>query len=366
MPRWRRVVVLAALFCLALCATPHQGVVVVCAEAVEVDVLGAEDDALLRETMLEWEREAQEEARMREEEARDGEVAAAAEARAREEEAQRAREEEEARRQAAGAETGQATSRKNRAAFFRASGGHAGASALRQNRQDREPVDTAGRAGAGGDGGGRRSRVPRSSLGGQAASGAGATAGGEQGNPFVGDGSTKTESFDEMNERLAEMQRRFSPEDRAYKEDPSRRAAREALDADTRKRQAQEVQRVLRAEDRDYYRILGLRRGCREKSKIKQEYRARVLLIHPDKNLDLEAPRAFDILQQAYETLADDTARAEYDRFLRKKGRVRRQRVVRRLVEAYQGASELGRYGWTKSGVLRSAPALLVFCLVLF
>jgi len=65
----------------------------------------------------------------------------------------------------------------------------------------------------------------------------------------------------------------------------------------------------------DYYELL----GCDESSTVEQicaEYRARVLEVHPDKNLkDPDATEKFKRLQVAKDILTDETKRRHYDRW---------------------------------------------------
>ncbi|KAJ1453424.1 DnaJ domain-containing protein, partial [Pelagophyceae sp. CCMP2097] len=62
-----------------------------------------------------------------------------------------------------------------------------------------------------------------------------------------------------------------------------------------------------------HYAVLGLRRSA-PLSSIRQRYRQRALLTHPDKNPASDAPAAFEMLREAHETLADAAKRKAYDR----------------------------------------------------
>lgn len=62
----------------------------------------------------------------------------------------------------------------------------------------------------------------------------------------------------------------------------------------------------------DAYAVLGLQPGVPE-SDIKKVYRAKSLLIHPDKTKNPLAPDAFDRLKKAQSTLLDEKLRAELD-----------------------------------------------------
>jgi DnaJ family protein C protein 8 len=62
----------------------------------------------------------------------------------------------------------------------------------------------------------------------------------------------------------------------------------------------------------DAYAVLGLQPGVPE-SDIKKVYRAKSLLIHPDKTKNPLAPDAFDRLKKAQSMLLDEKLRAELD-----------------------------------------------------
>lgn len=66
------------------------------------------------------------------------------------------------------------------------------------------------------------------------------------------------QTFEELNTRIKE--REAVPEEAEVEEDPSRTSAREALGEATRKAHHRAVQRVLWAEEKDYYAVLGIRR----------------------------------------------------------------------------------------------------------
>mmetsp|Transcript_16790 Transcript_16790/g.39205 ORF Transcript_16790/g.39205 Transcript_16790/m.39205 type:complete len:237 (-) Transcript_16790:180-890(-) len=188
-----------------------------------------------------------------------------------------------------------------------------------------------------------RSRVPKSSQPGQANNGG---AGGAFGGAETGEAGRDKASFEALNDHFLREQGGGSVE---KEEDPARVRMREALDDGTRKRQARDVKRVLRSVEQDYYKVLGIRRGYKGSSKIRSEYRHRALDVHPDKNMDVDAPKAFKVLQDAYETLSDPRLRDEYDRMLKKKARVQRARVVRHVGHAYQGLSEIAQFSWKQT-----------------
>ncbi|KAI9736418.1 MAG: hypothetical protein M1818_006152 [Claussenomyces sp. TS43310] len=73
-----------------------------------------------------------------------------------------------------------------------------------------------------------------------------------------------------------------------------------------------EIDRILKAFRLDAYAILDLQPGVPE-SDIKKTYRAKSLLIHPDKTTNPQAPDAFDRLKKAQTELLDDKQRARLD-----------------------------------------------------
>jgi DnaJ-domain-containing protein 1 len=66
----------------------------------------------------------------------------------------------------------------------------------------------------------------------------------------------------------------------------------------------------------DYYAVMGVKRDA-ALGAIKQAYRELVRRYHPDAaGDDPQAPREFELLQAAYETLSDPAKRAQYDKSL--------------------------------------------------
>ncbi|KAH7414502.1 hypothetical protein DE146DRAFT_600991 [Phaeosphaeria sp. MPI-PUGE-AT-0046c] len=83
-------------------------------------------------------------------------------------------------------------------------------------------------------------------------------------------------------------------------------AAGKELDKD------EEIDRIRAVFSLDAYAVLGLQPGVPE-SDIKKVYRAKSLLIHPDKTKNPLAPDAFDRLKKAQSALLDEKLRAELD-----------------------------------------------------
>lgn len=68
------------------------------------------------------------------------------------------------------------------------------------------------------------------------------------------------------------------------------------------------------AEKRDYYDVLGLKKGASEDD-IKKAYRTLAKKYHPDVSKEENAEAKFKEVQEAYDTLNDSTKRAQYDQF---------------------------------------------------
>ena len=68
------------------------------------------------------------------------------------------------------------------------------------------------------------------------------------------------------------------------------------------------------ATKRDYYEVLGLKKGA-SKDEITKAYRTLAKKYHPDINKSPDAPQKFEEIQEAYDVLKDDAKRAQYDRF---------------------------------------------------
>ena len=118
----------------------------------------------------------------------------------------------------------------------------------------------------------------------------------------------------QRDQKLAEMRSRAQV-------DPStelRRAQAWAeLPARERRSCAAEVSRITKNYKRGHYAVLGLRRSASQKE-IRQRYRQKALLVHPEKNPSPDARLAFEQLREAGETLADDRLRDAYDRKLQR------------------------------------------------
>ncbi|KAG9240949.1 hypothetical protein BJ878DRAFT_523211 [Calycina marina] len=89
--------------------------------------------------------------------------------------------------------------------------------------------------------------------------------------------------------------------------------ALDALDSEEKEfKKDEEIQRILRAFRLDAYAVLDLQPGVPE-SDIKKCYRAKSLLIHPDKTSNSQAPDAFDRLKKAQTELMDEKHRERLD-----------------------------------------------------
>lgn len=68
------------------------------------------------------------------------------------------------------------------------------------------------------------------------------------------------------------------------------------------------------ATNRDYYEILGLKKGA-DKAEIKSAYRKLALKYHPDKNKAKDAEAKFKEINEAYSVLSDAQKKSAYDQF---------------------------------------------------
>ena len=69
------------------------------------------------------------------------------------------------------------------------------------------------------------------------------------------------------------------------------------------------------AEKRDYYEVLGLKKGASDDD-IKKAYRKLAMKYHPDRNPgDKKAEENFKEVNEAYSVLSDADKKSKYDRF---------------------------------------------------
>src|SRR4051812_8191509 len=69
------------------------------------------------------------------------------------------------------------------------------------------------------------------------------------------------------------------------------------------------------ATKRDYYEVLGVKRGASEKE-VRQAYRKLARKFHPDVNPnDQTSEEKFKEVSEAYEVLSDEEKRGKYDRY---------------------------------------------------
>lgn len=130
-----------------------------------------------------------------------------------------------------------------------------------------------------------------------------------------------------------------------------------------RRRCDDEVDRVRKLADRGHYAVLGLRRSA-PAAAVKQKYRQKALLVHPDKNPSPDAQLAFDALREAHETLGDEAKRRDYDRRMRRKAEVRRQRIVREVRAIVETAAEYVAYRSRDAPKLFYSAMAVAFLLV--
>jgi hypothetical protein len=72
------------------------------------------------------------------------------------------------------------------------------------------------------------------------------------------------------------------------------------------------VEKFLKIDKNNYYKVLGLEEDCGEED-IRRSYRKLAMLYHPDANKIKESNEVFKIIQQAYSTLRDPKKREDYD-----------------------------------------------------
>ena len=140
----------------------------------------------------------------------------------------------------------------------------------------------------------------------------------------------------QRDQKLAEMRQRAQV-------DPStelRRAQAWAeLPARERRSCAAEVSRITKNYKRGHYAVLGLRRSASQ-MEIRQRYRQKALLVHPEKNPSPDARLAFEQLREAGETLADDRLRDAYDRKLQRQQEVQVDQFRREVLAFAETSAE--------------------------
>ncbi|GMG20492.1 unnamed protein product [Ambrosiozyma monospora] len=78
------------------------------------------------------------------------------------------------------------------------------------------------------------------------------------------------------------------------------------------KEQEQEIQRILKIETTQYYKILNCSKDSKD-TEIKKAYRKLAIKLHPDKNKHPQASDAFKKIAKAFEVLSDESKRKIYD-----------------------------------------------------
>ncbi|ROW05324.1 hypothetical protein VSDG_00093 [Cytospora chrysosperma] len=91
-----------------------------------------------------------------------------------------------------------------------------------------------------------------------------------------------------------------------------KRDALDILEAEGKEWEKAKIDRILKAFRLDAYAVLGLKPGVPD-SDIKNIYRKKSLLIHPDKTKNPRAPDAFDRLKKAQTELMDEKHRERLD-----------------------------------------------------
>lgn len=110
-----------------------------------------------------------------------------------------------------------------------------------------------------------------------------------------------------------------------------------------RDRTGKEIARILREGEKDepnWYAVLGISRRASAQS-VKDSFRRLVLLIHPDKTASRGAQEAFQLVQEAYESLSSPSERRAYDQYLVK---LRAKRWKERIRPIKDKLDELSDY----------------------
>ena len=182
---------------------------------------------------------------------------------------------------------------------------------------------------------------------------------------------SKPSNLEELYDIIAEGEKVLSEEQRRERarvyggavEAERRRRAYEALPARRRRALDSEVSRILKAADKSHYAVLGVRRSSKT-SAVKQRYRAKALLVHPDANKSPKAPEAFDILRQAHETLADPLKRQNYDRKLLRIRKQQRMRIRREFNNLAETVNEYIAARWNQFPLAFASAAAITFLLI--
>lgn len=127
-----------------------------------------------------------------------------------------------------------------------------------------------------------------------------------------------------------------------------------------------EIARILREGDKDdpnWYKILSLSRRATLQA-VKDSFRRLVLLIHPDKCSHRGAADAFQLVQEAYESLSSPLERRKYDEFLIKLRTKRWKQRIRPLKDKMDEFSDYYEPIMERKGKIMLG-AFLVWALVL-
>ena len=140
----------------------------------------------------------------------------------------------------------------------------------------------------------------------------------------------------QRDQRLAEMRQRAQVDPNT---ELRRAQAWAELPARERRSCAAEVSRITKNYKRGHYAVLGLRRSASQ-MEIRQRYRQKALLVHPEKNPSPDARLAFEQLREAGETLADDRLRDAYDRKLQRQQEVQVDQFRREVLAFAETSAE--------------------------
>lgn len=133
-----------------------------------------------------------------------------------------------------------------------------------------------------------------------------------------------------------------------------------------RDRTGKEIARILREGEKDdpnWYAVLGISRRASAQT-VKDSFRRLVLLIHPDKTASRGAQEAFQLVQEAYESLSGPSERRAYDLYLVKLRTKHWKQRIRPLKDKLDELSDYYEPVLERKGKI-ALGAFLVWALVL-
>ncbi|CAL5027084.1 unnamed protein product [Urochloa decumbens] len=110
------------------------------------------------------------------------------------------------------------------------------------------------------------------------------------------------------------------------------------------------------AGDKDWYSILSVTAAANDET-IRKQYRKLVLQIHPDKNKQVGAEGAFQMVKEAYTVLSDKTKRAVYDQ--KRNVRSFQQRTTQSSKASVAPSTSNGFYNFAANAAATSKPTVI-------